>query len=239
MGVSMMVDEKVKNKLILARRAIDTGDYSSAKTAYQYVLRKEPDNVEAMFYVPYSSLMAKKRIDYKKECDVFTKNFRVVMDTLKSSNLGQEEKAGLCNEFLKCIKKLCNFLFDKIYDWESSSSEEDAYLDAMDYNNSVDAMMASACVYTVNGGGIDLYPSRFILLEMIDESLKKYGWVGNNTISNTLRLIRNSLIDKMREMGDDLSNEDRLEKDYAEKEHNKLVEGKVIVKIREIMDEMK
>lgn len=48
-----------------------------------------------------------------------------------------------------------------------------------------------------------------------------------------------NLIDKMREMGDDLSDEDKLEKDYMEKEHNKLVEGKVIIKIKEIMDGMK
>lgn len=235
----MTTDEKVKNKLIIAKRANDIGDYPSANMAYQYVLSKEPNNVEAMFYVLYSSLMARKRIDYKTECDVFTKNFRVVIDTLKNSNLSEEEKACLCNDFLKCVQKLCNYLFDKIHEWESSSSEEDAYLDAMDYNNSVDAMMASVCVYTVNDGKIDLYPSRFILLEMVNESLKKYGWNDNNTISNTLRLVRNSLIEKMRELGDDLSNEEKLEKDYAEKEYNKLVESKVVIKIREIMDEMK
>lgn len=234
-------EEKVNNKRVLARRAVSVGDYASAREAYAYILDKEPDDVEAMFYVPYCNILRKARNGFVADCTVFRNNLRIVVDTLRESDMEGDGKAELCKEIVEGTQGFCNEMLSRINASIDKLPDDDSdrFWDLESCRNNVYGVMASACVFVANGGGIDLNPCKYTILEMLDDSLSHYGWFTDNNVCNTLRLVRTSLMDKMRSMGDDLSKEDELDRKYGEMEHDRVVERKVIAKLESFLDGVK
>ena len=233
----MNTDERIQNKLVLARRAVRTEDYAGALKAYRYVLEKDPSDAEAMFYVPYCTLLRKRKPDYVSDCGSFNKNLRVVFETLGESDMPAEEKDELCTRFVTDTQKMCKMLDERIEDTEIPDRGPDDFssLDRINWYNAVEKIRASVCVYAVNGEHFDLTGCRHVLLELLDGSLKHYGWTADNGVSNTLRQVRDMLLRKMEERGDDVSVETELDRSVKEEIHDRETERKVIERLKELM----
>lgn len=235
--------EKLANKRTLASRAVAIGDYSSGKRLYENILEMEPNDIEAMFFVVYCSILAKKKKDYKVDCSVFYKNMKLVFENLKQETISPEDKKEQGTMFVKYTKEFCDALLSQAeeeYDKaEEKNSEKDdydstAWYEYGDNKREIYKVMASVCAFAVDAQ-LDLQDCRHEVLDMATQSLDFYGKDSKSYICDVLRQIRSMLLDAMEERGDDVAKEREADKKHEEVLYNEAVEEKVKQKISDMI----
>ncbi len=107
-GSSVKIDssDDIKNLLVIARRAMDGGNYDRASKHYESILTKDPYNWEATFYSVYCIAYECKIRDIDSAANSVKNNIKTVMQLIKSR---VENKNDIINA-VKEIYEKCLFL---------------------------------------------------------------------------------------------------------------------------------
>ena len=228
----LFVCEDISLLLSKARECLDEEFYKDALSFYSHILDIDNVNIEATFYVPYCKLMSKKKVNFEVECLSFDKSIKVVIDKLKRSSLDVDEKARLLTMFMKSMKCFYDEMIEKVesqaYDEDEFFLDSDTYL-CMNLFHIYRPVVTFCVISTVNGINIDLTDCRFELLYLLNKCLGFYGWdkyhnvwkdippvdgfdisdmyETNSYISLTLNRVRDALLIRMHDMGDDVEKE--------------------------------
>ena len=233
--------KEIEEARMVAHRGMRTFDYALAKRGFSSILMNDPVDWESLFYLPYCILISRSVIEFHSDCEMFTNKASESVKMLELADMDSDAKEEAMEEMLGNFITLRNYLFSvandaysrqhKLFledkkDKRKRSFYEEDILDGKEQFKSdtydIHMMTATICLCINDELHIDFFLFRDQFLKLVNESLEFFGWETDSYLCNSLRAIREKLIEYKERKTKDEEKEALEEQKRIDRELNNL-----------------